>query len=572
MSVGLRSMNDPNMQEDLASSSQEAKTEPTEPHSNQILKELQSLSAIDILKILNSSIANSPVKSDEEVRPASDIAGLHHNFDKQLEKLDIKHIVRAASSLPTPAISPSISSSITLPDGRAINIPDSVQFVRLTWVDYTNNHSNSFVPINRFLSTIESPSKGSLTMPSALFHLIPNGATPGYSAAGEWRFFPDLSSLRVCGLDERKYATVMGHFENEDGTEACAYCPRGILKRIVEEAKANNDVEFLVGFESEFILLSAIDPPTPINNAKWCYSSAARPGSLELKVMEEIVQALDVSGIVVEYWHSEGTPGQFEVITGPLPPVQAVDALVLTRETIYNVAAKHGVRATFAPRVFDNALGTAAHTHISVRRGSDTASVAVPSNPNSSVPNRPAIPTPFTSVESSFLQGLLTHLPSTCIFTLPTPSSYDRVKDGIWSGGTWVSWGRNNRECPIRICKNQSGYNFEVRCVDATANPYLAVAALLGAGLTGVKAGQGLEVEECSVKAAFELSDAERVEKKLTKRLPMNLEEARDIFIKENHELSVMLGEDAVSLYLDVNKALAVKLEEMSLPQLIVKY
>ncbi|KZS96669.1 glutamine synthetase/guanido kinase [Sistotremastrum niveocremeum HHB9708] len=468
MSIGLRSMNDPNMQEDLASSSQEAKTEPTVPHSNQILKEWQSLSAIDILRILNS-----------------------------------------------------------------------VQYVRLTWVDYTNNHSNCVVPINRFLSTIETPSKGSLTMPSALFHLIPNGATPGYSAAGEWRFFPDLSSLRVCGVDGGKYATVMGHFENEAGTDPCPYCPRGILKRIVGMAEAQHDAEFLVGFESEFILLSAIDPPTPINNAKWCYSSAARPGSLELKVMEEIVQALDVSGIVVEYWHSEGTPGQFEVITGPLPPVQAVDTLVLTRETIYNVAAKHGLRATFAPRIFDNALGTASHTHIS-----------------SSVPNPPTIPTPFTSVESSFLQGLLNHLPSTCIFTLPTPSSYDRMKDGIWSGGTWVSWGRNNRECPIRICKKHSGYNFEVRCVDATANPYLAVAASLSAGMTGVKAGVGLDVKECSVKAACELSDAERKEKNITKRLPMNLEEARDIFIKENRELS----------------ALAVKLEEMTLPQLIMKY
>lgn len=77
-----------------------------------------------------------------------------------------------------------------------------------------------------------------------------------------------------------------------------------------------HDVEFLVGFESEFILLSSVDPPTPINDASWCYASGARPGSKELKVMEEIVDALEVSGIVVEYWHSETAPGQV-CITSP---------------------------------------------------------------------------------------------------------------------------------------------------------------------------------------------------------------------------------------------------------------
>lgn len=64
--------------------------------------------------------------------------------------------------------------------------------------------------------------------------------------------------------------------------------------------------------------------------------------------MEELGQA----GIEVQMYHAEAAPGQYEVVTGPLPPLQAADALLHTRETIYNVASRHGLRATLAPRVF----------------------------------------------------------------------------------------------------------------------------------------------------------------------------------------------------------------------------
>ena len=77
-----------------------------------------------------------------------------------------------------------------------------------------------------------------------------------------------------------------------------------------------------------------------------------RSSSVGKCIIEEIYDTLTDAGIEVEQFHSESAPGQYEVITGPLPPVEAVDALVFTRDTIYNVAAKHGVRATLYPKVF----------------------------------------------------------------------------------------------------------------------------------------------------------------------------------------------------------------------------
>lgn len=77
-----------------------------------------------------------------------------------------------------------------------------------------------------------------------------------------------------------------------------------------------------------------------------------RSSSIGKAIIEEIYDVLTDAGIEVQQFHSESAPGQYEVVTGPLPPVEAVDALVFTRDTIYNVAAKHGARATLYPKVF----------------------------------------------------------------------------------------------------------------------------------------------------------------------------------------------------------------------------
>ena len=74
------------------------------------------------------------------------------------------------------------------------------------------------------------------------------------------------------------------------------------------------------------------------------------------------------------------------------------------------------------------------------------------------------------SLEASFLAELLTHLPSLAILTLPLSASYKRMVDGAWSGGTYVCWGTDNREAPIRLCNATSpaSRNFEVKCIDGT--------------------------------------------------------------------------------------------------------
>ena len=111
------------------------------------------------------------------------------------------------------------------------------------------------------------------------------------------------------------------------------------------------------------------------------------------------------------------------------------------------------------------------HTHISVHPlGKSTPS---------STPN-------LSGTESSFLAGLLEHLPAVQAFTMALPPSYDHMIDGVWSSGTYVCWGDSNKEVPVRLCNrySDSSRNFEVKCVDGLANPWVSVATRISRYLT----------------------------------------------------------------------------------------
>lgn len=125
--------------------------------------------------------------------------------------------------------------------------------------------------------------------------------------------------------------------------------------------------------------------------------------------------------------------------------------------------------------------------------------------------------------------------------------------DGVWSGGTWASWGRDNKESPVRVCgRGASDYHFEVKCVDGTASPYLAAAALIAGGMDGVRRKAALTMQGLQGLASL-LSDAERKAKGVTTRLPLEITDARKA-LKADQALTKALGEELVKTYLTVNE------------------
>lgn len=186
--------------------------------------------------------------------------------------------------------------------------------------------------------------------------------------------------------------------------------------------------------------------------------------------------------------------------------------------------------------------GSATHAHISVHAPQ--------------TPAQPSAHANLSALEASFLAGLLQHLPHIALLLLPTAASYARVLDGVWSGGTYVCWGTDNREAPVRLCNAPvpAARNFELKTLDGTANPHLALAGALGAGLAGVLQGQKLAMKDCNGElSAARMDAAGRAALGITERLPLNWEKARARFA-QSVLVDRVFGADFKAKFLSVHK------------------
>ncbi|ESK84705.1 glutamine synthetase guanidokinase [Moniliophthora roreri MCA 2997] len=443
------------------------------------------------------------------------------------------------------------------------------KYVRIYWVDLANIRRCRLLPIKYFKELIRSnrPGVNVANVSLGLIYLI---TPPSFSSIGEYLLAPELSTLRPLPFAPGHYGVLAHHEEKTpyagpggELTVDVAHCPRTFLKRVLADAQKTSNTKFLVGFETEFILLSSTRPVTASNVHQWSGSGGFLTGSKEAVLLEEIGDAMERSGLSLQMLHSEAAPGQYEVVSGPLTPLDAADQVIFVRELVVNLAAKHGLHATFSPRPFMGTAGSAAHIHISVHQEGT---------------ERPA--KGLSVQESSFLAGVLEHLPAIPAVTLPTPASYKRVADGVWSGGTYVHYGTENREAPIRLTNATSpqSRNFEMRFIDGTANPHLALATIIGAGLTGLKSKKKLEVKDCvGPKCAWQMDDAERKAFGITKRMPLNIEQAREN-LEQDEVLKKIMGDVLVEKYLAVNRTLGDALtgqgetEEQELTRLVEFY
>jgi glutamine synthetase len=212
-----------------------------------------------------------------------------------------------------------------------------------------------------------------------------------------------------------------------------------------------------------------------------------------------MMAALELSGVEVYHVHSV-TEGQFEIALAPLEPHKAIDALMQTQETIRTIYARHGLKATTAPLPTFAGPTNGVHVHLTAK---------------------PALP---REAEESFIAGILRSLPRLCLLGLANYDSYHRVVGG--SAGEWLGWGRWTRQFPIRqVDENR----WEFRFLDATANVYLFLAALLQAGRAGIDGKVPLEMIGAEPSPARPLypTEPEYVEHfGIDTRMPKSLESA----------------------------------------------
>ena len=421
----------------------------------------------------------------------------------------------------------------------------TAKYLRLQYLDYTATLRLRIIPIKQVLRILDTNTQLSIGIASAALSVLQNDTCPkeaGTSAVGEYKLQADFASLRAG--PSAGYASIQCEFKNRDFTDV-ERCPRTVCRRAIEKAKSHG-LEFLLGFEVEVVFLSFDEAPgkyivpAGFGRSRAWGSSRTFNHPRPLELVDDIHESLSVAGIDLEYFHSESASGQFEFVLPPLPPLQAIDTLIQARQSIVSVAQKHNLRASLFPKPFPAQAGTAAHVHISlVKSEIDEANPA--------------------ERYQSFYAGLLSHLDSILALSYAQPASYDRLADSSWAGGTYVCWGSQNRETPLRQI---DGSHWEIRVLDGLANPYFAIAAIISAGAQGVIENAKLTIGDCQDDPSH-LTSEERLSLGIVKKLPKDLEHSLKA-LEKNDMLKEWLGNAFVERYLIVKRAEAKMLDEMS--------
>ena len=325
-----------------------------------------------------------------------------------------------------------------------------------------------------------------------------------------------------------------------DGKPAAAD-PRNVLRRALDKA-AKMGFSFYVHPEIEFYLLKSPELgenglPVPVDTADYFDNV---PGGTAHDFRRRAVTMLEQLGISVEFSHHEGGPGQNEIDLRYADALSMADNIMTFRTVVKEVAIEQGVYATFMPKPFTNHPGSGMHTHFSLFEGDRNAFFD------------PAAKYHLSNVARQFIAGILRHAPELTLVTNQYVNSYKR----LWGGGeapSYVSWGHNNRSALIRVPlhkpeKSQST-RIEYRAMDSAANPYLAYALLLSAGLKGIEEGYELAAE--TEDDVWSLSDMERRAMGI-EPLPQSLDHA--IRKLESSELAAEVLGESVFSYVLANK------------------
>jgi glutamine synthetase len=333
--------------------------------------------------------------------------------------------------------------------------------------------------------------------------------------SGDLRLLPDLS--RVVPLSAQPgWAWAPADRFTQDGKPHPG-CGRLLASRVVDRL-AESGITARAAFEVEWVLYRgpADSDPEPFG------IGPAYGMNRVIEVSDfavELLRTLSAQGVAVQQFHPEYAPGQLELSVAPESPVAAADTAVLVRSTIRAVAARRGLAVSFSPSVQAGGVGNGGHVHLSLARNGQPLF--------SGGEGRFGL----TTDAESFMAGIVERLPALLAIGAPSVASYLRLLPSHWAGA-YGCWGLENREAAVRLVTGSVGEqtraaNFEVKCVDQSANPYLLMAALLASGLSGLEQRTALPDPVHGDPAS--LSDEQRAARNIA-RLPERLADAVDAF------------------------------------------
>ena len=338
---------------------------------------------------------------------------------------------------------------------------------------------------------------------------------------------PDLTTFQLLPWYEAGggVARVFCDINNIDGTPFDG-CPRQQLRRVLAGAREQG-YTFFVAPEIEYFYFEGLDPtqrPRPIDNGSYF---DLLPDDVGSQLRRRTVLMLEEMGIGVEHAQHEDAPGQHEIDLRYTDALTMADTVMTVRYVVKELARQSGVSASFMPKPLAAVQGSGMHTHASLWRDETNAFIGDG-------------PYGLSDIATRFIAGLVHHAPEITAITNQWVNSYKRLIPGLEAPSN-ADWARYDAAALVRIPSVKPGRidstRIEFRSPDPAANPYLAFAVTLAAGLRGVTGNYELPPE------------GERVAS-----LPQSLAEAVDL-MEQSSLLHETLGEHQVEWFLRNKRA-----------------
>lgn len=344
---------------------------------------------------------------------------------------------------------------------------EDVRFLRLMFTDIMGIIKNVEVPISQLEKVLSNKM------------MFDGSSIEGFVRIEESDMYlrPDLDSWLIFpwGTGKGKIARLICDIYNPGGTPF-AGDPRNNLKRVLKEMEEFGFTEFNLGPEPEFFLfkLDENGEPTLELNDKGGYFDFA-PTDLGENCRREIVLQLEEMGFEIEASHHEVAPGQHEIDWKYANAIDACDYIQTFKLVVKTVARQHGLHATFMPKPLFGVNGSGMHFNMSLFNKDGNAFYDEEGEMQ------------LSETARQFMAGILKHARAYTAICNPTVNSYKRLVPG-YEAPVYVAWSGRNRSPLVRVPESRGlSTRIELRSVDPTANPYLAMAVLLKSGLDGIK-------------------------------------------------------------------------------------
>lgn len=344
---------------------------------------------------------------------------------------------------------------------------EDVEFIRLQFTDMFGNLKNLAVTTSQLDRVLDN-------------QIMFDGASiDGFARVEESDMFlyPDLDTFCIFPWRPQhgKVARFICDVYRADGTPFEAD-PRYVLKQTIKDVEKMG-YQFDVGPECEFFLFHSDDEgnPTTITHEKAGYFDVS-PQDLGENARRDMILTLEDMGFVIEASHHENAPAQHEIDFQYQEALKTADGIMTFKLAVRTVAKRHGLHASFMPKPKPDVNGSGMHMNMSL------------SQDGRNVFYDPEDASHLSQEGYWFIGGIMKHIRAITAITNPIVNSYKRLVPGF-EAPVYIAWSSRNRSPLIRIPSAQNGKDqrIELRSPDSSANPYLAIAVCLAAGLEGIR-------------------------------------------------------------------------------------